>query len=300
MWQTSKTFLLTTNPTLLTTGNKLPVFKWDALLNEPEKLNKKSRAPQSYFARESRLINFFLSLNVDVPVHLKKHKYFYTIPFGGRHDKFLNILMDGGKKEKNLRYVLTSFKKFVHLNSTLPYFKLYPFSWLYQYPLISENVLNIKNELSMPVKSLSTILPYNYGLFRQDYPSQSVLTHSQNFSILDIILSTVLKKFTPAFSFYVQKVDKNIFKYSRGKTGKYSLIWKYVPSFSRVNVVFHWLTRDIKLQKAHTYEKRILKALDLIFFKPSSSLTSKLRYFVHRFVFQKYKKQLLSSLNVKG
>ena len=32
----------------------------------------------------------------------------------------------------------------------------------------------------------------------------------------------------PMFSFYIYKVDKKIFKNTRGKSGKFTFIWKYI------------------------------------------------------------------------
>ena len=43
-----------------------------------------------------------------------------------------------------------------------------------------------------------------------------------------------LEKHIPLFSFYVKKVDKLKRKHSRGKSGKYSIIWKYIPRYKRM------------------------------------------------------------------
>jgi hypothetical protein len=45
--------------------------------------------------------------------------------------------------------------------------------------------------------------------------------------------------FLPMFSFYIYKVDKKIFKNTRGKSGKYTFIWKYVAPYKRNFLVMH-------------------------------------------------------------
>lgn len=50
---------------------------------------------------------------------------------------------------------------------------------------------------------------------------------------------TSLKKFRYLFSFYVYKVDKSIYKNSRGKSGKFTFVWKYVAPYKRSLLVSH-------------------------------------------------------------
>ena len=93
---------------------------------------------------------------------------------------------------------------------------------------------------------------------------------------------------------------KSILKYSRGKSSKYSLVWKYVPQYKRKRIVSHWLKKEIKLQKSLNYQSRVEKAVEVLLLNPKASLTNRLRRFVHKFVFHKYKKKLLKTLNVKN
>ena len=65
--------------------------------------------------------------------------------------------------------------------------------------------------------------------------------NAQSFNIKSIFSSWDLKtilfrnlhKILPIFSFYIYKVDKQIFKNTRGKSGKYTFIWKYVTQYKR-------------------------------------------------------------------
>jgi hypothetical protein len=48
-----------------------------------------------------------------------------------------------------------------------------------------------------------------------------------------------LKSLEPIFLFYIYKVDKSIFKNSRGRSGKFTFIWKYITPYKRSLIVFH-------------------------------------------------------------
>ena len=48
-----------------------------------------------------------------------------------------------------------------------------------------------------------------------------------------------LKALEPLFLFYIYKVDKSIFKNSRGRSGKFTFIWKYITPYKRNLLVFH-------------------------------------------------------------
>lgn len=63
----------------------------------------------------------------------------------------------------------------------------------------------------------------NLGLDKNTHFTRDELFTNNDSSILNLILYT-LKKFNFLFSFYIYKVDKNIYKNSRGKSGKYTFI----------------------------------------------------------------------------
>lgn len=73
------------------------------------------------------------------------------------------------------------------------------------------------SSLKMGLKKIN-LGPYENIDFRRDE-----LSINDDSSMLNLILST-LKKFNFLFSFYIYKVDKNIYKNSRGKSGKYTFI----------------------------------------------------------------------------
>lgn len=109
-----------------------------------------------------------------------------------------------------------------------------------------------------------------------------------------------LTEYQPVFSMRAKRVDKLRFKYSRGKTGKYYVEWRYVPAYKRLDVVLRWLSEDIILQKAPRFKQQIRKSLFNLVTSPSESLLKRNRDYVHRFVYSRYKNSLLKTLTKKN
>lgn len=51
------------------------------------------------------------------------------------------------------------------------------------------------------------------------------------------IMDFFFKKTQPIFTLYIYKVNKNIYKNTRGKSGKFTFIWKYVPLYKRLFII---------------------------------------------------------------
>ena len=69
---------------------------------------------------------------------------------------------------------------------------------------------------------------YNYNYIGKEHA---------NFMDMRNVVLTNINKIDPIFSFYVYKVDKAIYKNSRGRSGKYTFIWKYLPPYKRRQLV---------------------------------------------------------------
>ena len=112
-------------------------------------------------------------------------------------------------------------------------------------------------------------------------------------------LKTVLKDYQPSFSFKVQKVDKQVQKYSRGKSGKYSLTWSYLPPKRRWLVVLQWLKKDFIFQKNSTLHGRIHQGIATLLGSPNETSLAHTRRFVHNFIFKKFRKVLVNLVKYK-
>ena len=231
---------------------------------------------------------------LDTTFLLKKKIPLHRRSFGGEYPKFLKMLIVHGKKIKTLK-LLTRVVNFLLGDYRVTYFKKN-----YRFPL--NNMIFILNKYFSLRNSVNNAPAYpnkisKFSLGKGLGSLTQFPTELHNFKQL---FTAVINKYSPTFTFYLQRVDKKIQKYSRGKSGKYSLIWKYVPQNRRTGVVLHWLKKDLKLQKNLTIYSRVLKSLSTLLFSPNLSFISKLRKFVHKFIFKKYKKNLSKNLFLKN
>ena len=106
-------------------------------------------------------------------------------------------------------------------------------------------------------------------------------------------LNARLLSLKPLFYFYIYKVDKQIYKNSRGKSGKYTFLWKYVQSFKRPNLVTNLLTKDIRFNTSRNFFKKILNSI----LRHTNSLQNTFTYksikFSNNYAFLNSKKTLL-------
>lgn len=253
-----------------------------------------------YFLRESALVNFFFTHSVDIPLYLKSSKTRLNILAGEDERRLTNLLMMHGKKDQNLKVLTQTFllTHFLGLPDQATGFT----SALFRYIHTASLDLGLQDLITQEryVSQFESLLLGLTESELQPEPYSEFWKQSLTFNPFNYAFRSLFAKNLPMFAFYVQKTDKNILKYSRGRSSKYSLIWKYVPHYNRKRVVSHWLKKEVKLQKAFKYNRRLEKVLELFLFDPSSTLTSKLRRFVHKFVFYKYKKRLLKPLNAKN
>jgi hypothetical protein len=157
----------------------------------------------------------------------------------------------------------------------------------------SINLLSLNSKLDANNFKLSTgdsiELLYNNQLYED-----GISFHPK--SSFNFLLFESIKEYLPVFSFFVRKVDKSVRKNSRGKSGKYVIIWKYVPSYKRLYTTLRWFIKDLKFQKARTFKLRFLRILEGFILNPKASFLVKLRKFVHVYVFENLKNKLMKSL----
>ena len=130
-------------------------------------------------------------------------------------------------------------------------------------------------------------------------PNDLTLSEFRSKSSTSDLLKLALKDYLPSFAFKVQKVDKQVQKFSRGKSGKYSLSWAYLPPQKRWFVLLQWLKRDFVFQKNTTINARFLQGLQTLFASPQETSLVQTRQFVHSFIFKKFRKVLVNLVRYK-
>ena len=245
--------------------------------------------------QSTTLVSFFALQLIDIPLCFQKTKSLYSATASVPKLRFLNMLMRHGKKAKMAKsyalalhaIALTASIKHRDVSSGL--------SWRYLYVAFNQ-VRFTPNVSKLGVPSPS-LLPTALSLLSIDErPHTADTYHTPEEDWFQNCLLDELERHLPVFSFFVKKVDKMKRKHSRGKTGKYSISWKYIPKYKRFIATLRWLTRDVRFQKAKTFDLRLLRSLETLLFDRQSHLVFKLRQFVHRFAYQNHKKTLLHTL----
>jgi hypothetical protein len=247
-----------------------------------------STLPNFLFLRQSTITSFFSVNLIDMPICFKKSKSLYSKTFELPLLKFVNLIMRKGYRTKTTKHITRSFSScfFEIIKSwNNPNY----FQWVYLYNSLlvlsynsNNNFINFNSNIELDLNSKHVLV--------KDCISFNKTTG------LDKILFSKLNDYLPLFSFYIRKVDKSIRKHSRGKSGKYTIMWKYVPIYKRLYITMRWLLKDLKFQKSKSFEFRLIKTLDIFLLTPQISFVCKLRRFTHFFVFQNYKKTLLRNL----
>lgn len=253
------------------------------------------------FMRKSTIRSFFVAQQVDIPICFKKSKSHYSPTFEVPLLKTLNILMRSGLHDKMLNALTSSFSKVFHRMSNI----LSPNGYLHWRLLhyvtecffigTDSSFSNLK--LDAKALGLSDEEVKNGGLsIWSDHKLNDEYITYNNESTMQHLLFESLQDYAPIFSFYIRKVDKSVRKNSRGKSKKYTIIWKYIPSYKRLYVTIRWLLKDLRFQKLRYLEPRLVKILEVFLLSPDLSFLSRVRGFVHGFVFKNFKKTLLNHL----
>lgn len=114
------------------------------------------------------------------------------------------------------------------------------------------------------------------------YNSKQIQTHAHLFNFL----SKSLNELQPLYSFYIYKVDKKIFKNTRGKSGKFTFIWKYIAPYKRLAWVMYWLAKEVKLKPGKTLTQRLTFLFDDLLRSPEKTWVFKVKRFSYNYVYR--------------
>lgn len=241
------------------------------------------------------LSSFFLMQRIDIPLCFRKSKSLHHPTMVTPQVRLLTMLMRDGRRS----YVLKNYSKAISslITSSYKFDELARDKgwWRHYYRLFSQFKVAFSakstnlNHYFLRTKNVTLVDHYTQVYNSENYEAQGHL-RSQSWLYKEWF------KYLPTFNFYVRKVDKLKRKHSRGKSGKYTIVWKYVPVYKRFITVLRWFIKDVRFQKARTFYARLYKTLELLLFDPSLTLIYKFRTFVHSYVFQNHKKTLLKNL----
>lgn len=245
------------------------------------------------YLRKSTFINFFVDNMIDVPICFKKSHSLKTRNFELPILKFSNFLMKKGKREKLICNLFKSMRLFYKsLKSEKIIANSDTFNWLNFYSFLTHYLIHFdrydKTLFSFDCRT-NILLKYEHLL--TDF--EKII--NSDFFIKNYLLSR-LSPTIPVFSYFIYSVDKNIRKFSRGKSGKYVFIWKYIASYKRLYLVMRWIVKDIKFYQSRKFSERLVKTFINLTLNPDKSFAWKSKIFSHNYVFKNFRKSLMSSL----
>ena len=101
-----------------------------------------------------------------------------------------------------------------------------------------------------------------------------------------------VSKLNLLFAFYIYSVDKQIYKNSRGRSGKYTFVWKYIPVYKRNRLASHWVSKEVKITTGRTIFSRIKTVLSNFFNNLGRTWIWKIKKFSLNYVYYNLRKSL--------
>ena len=241
----------------------------------PTLIHKGALANYTLLLKKSPNITKILGIN-QTNIFTPDYKHFDKVT----KIKILNLFISGGQKEKVIPKFIKAFNTFLENSNThsifrfLTYFKTFIF--------FIENF-----------KKTSGLVKQSFLISKLTELDMLNFYYQQSHFFTKHFITNLITIANPIFSFTIQKVNKNLQKYSRGRSGKYTLVWQYLSNHNRYKKVYSWVKKDINLQKIQKLTKRIMTVFEVLNLKPTLSFLYKLRRFTNKYVFKNFKESLL-------
>ena len=171
--------------------------------------------------------------------------------------------------------------------------------------MVNGNFLNLVKKLNI---SYNTVLSLYFNNFTYqnnylylikslgNYKNLHILSkkNKETFSI-NFFISNFIRKNSSIYSIYIYRINKAIFKNTRGKSGKFMFVWKYIPVYKRLFIVISWLLRELSVINQRKLTLRLHKLLLNIINSPNNTWVSRIKHFSHNYVYNNYRKTLVNS-----
>ena len=245
------------------------------------------------YLRRSTITSFFSSLMIDLPLCFHKSKLLFSKTFKITTLRFLNFAMRHGRRTSALRFCTQAWnlmsRDWLQNDGTEELLAL----WLRLYSVVHNFSTSVAKKKNVATLQNLQFVKFNHFLFKRTYFFHKTFTLKNQ-------LFKYLSTFNPLFTFFIKKTDKMRLKHARGKVEKLKVIWKYVPIYKRLYQSMRWMLKDLKFQKAKDVSHRLFLLIQTVLFTPDISFLTRLKTFVHGFVFYKYRKTLLRTLKTTG
>lgn len=104
---------------------------------------------------------------------------------------------------------------------------------------------------------------------------------------------TIFQQINPIFNFFSYKTSKTIWKFSRGKAGRYFFMWKYIPPYKRELLILRWLKHEFSLMPVKQSSTRFESGLSQFLSFNENHPFAKRKRFINHFIFREYRFSLM-------
>lgn len=268
----------------------------DPVTNVSDKLFDKQNVFSDYeYFRQSSFISFFINNFIDVPICFKKSKSLKNKNFELFFLKFSNLVMRQGKKEKTFRAILFSFFAFFEdLKKNTIKNEIGPLGWFHLL-FLSNNLMQNpgqfllqRSEEDVSNEDASKLFYNNFFLFEN---KEFDFTY-----FIKNFISSRLLQITPIFTYFIYNVDKNIRKYTRGKSGKYTFVWKYVAPYKRRYLMFRWFLKEVRFDESRKFGTRLQNMFKNLTFNINNTFAAHSKNYTYGFIFKNFRKSFMTTL----
>ena len=259
------------------------------------------------YLKTSSFISFFINNDVDVPTFFKKSKSLSFKNFELPFVRFFNLIMRQGKRDKIIRVFFKkllnrsnlweNYQKIQFNDNNKNFFKTFNF-YIQNYRNFTKFDAFSKNKKHLSFFFLLSNFEKNYTtklfFFPFFYRNKSFEIKSSTFFKNSFLNS--FNSINPIFAYFIYNVDKNIRKYSRGKSGKYAFVWKYIAPYKRLFLTMRLFAKELKFRGEKKFHERFLNSISVLETNFKNSFMYQSKAFSHNYVFKNFKKTLLVSL----
>lgn len=240
------------------------------------------------YLKERTFTSFFRDNSIDVPRCFTKTKSVRRSINQIDLLKLNNYLMRDGKRLKVFKHLSSSLWSILndYKSKNLKTYKT-NLTWRDIYLTFNYLTYDADRHKSLPAAK-EELTTYGHTML----PIGKFIEDEWNFNTL---IFKNMYQMLPLFSFYIYKVDKKVFKNTRGKSGKFTFIWKYITPYKRLFLVMHWLLKELRIKPGRSMADRLGATLQALCLSPKKTWMWKVRKFSHNYVYRNSRKTLAES-----
>lgn len=114
-----------------------------------------------------------------------------------------------------------------------------------------------------------------------------------------IRLGTIFQQINPVFNFFSYKTSKTIWKFSRGKAGRYFFMWKFIPPHKRELLILQWLKHEFALASSKQSAEKFKIGLERLLSFDNTHPFARRKRFINNFIFREYRFSLMRNFRTR-